>query len=72
MAPQEQNKIVNILKFVGDKYYDCYINPNYITRIVKHEYSDCYEISIIENVIPLFNVKTKEQLYEFLDYIHTR
>ena len=71
MEVQEQNKIVNISKFVGYNY-ECYINPNYLSRIFKSKYDANYVIDVAGQVISLYNVESKEQLNKFLDYIYAR
>lgn len=72
MVVLEQNRLVNITKFVGEKCSDCYINSKYITRIFKPIFDNYYIIDIAGSFVTLYNVKTKQQLNEFLDYIYSR
>ena len=69
MEVQGQNKIINISKFCD---YECYINPNYITKIYKAVFNDYYTVVVVNSEIYLYKVETKSQLNEFLDYIYSK
>lgn len=73
MEAQEQNKMLNITKFVGlGNYNECYINSNHVRRIFKSTFNDYYSVDVGGSITSLYNVKTKEQLNEFLDYIYSK
>lgn len=74
MEAQEQNRLLDITKFVDSCGYklECYINPKHITKIYKSMFDDCYLINVGGNIISLYNVKTKQELNKFLDYIYNR
>lgn len=69
MEAQEQNKLIRINYYVGVNG-DYYINPKFIKEIKKEEYAGHYTVIVGNETIPLYNVRNRQKLEEFLGYIY--